>query len=93
MKDTIKAEERYWIGTNQMIQYEYGKDAKALLDGQRVVMICIKKSLEDYEYNKKENECFEKCEVFTTEAGKQYIYWRDNELEEDYITMIQEVQQ
>ncbi len=90
MKDTIKAKERYWIGSNQTIRQEYGNDAKALMDGQKAVMICIKKTLEDYEYNRRENECFEKCEVFTTDKGKQYIYWRDNELDEDYITLIGE---
>ena len=42
MKDTIKAKERYWLGTNQMLKYEYGENARALLDGQSVVMICIK---------------------------------------------------
>ena len=92
MRDTIKAKERYWIGSNQMIKYEYGNDARALLDGQNVVMICIKQPLEVYEYNRRENECFEKCEVFTTDNGKQYIYWRDNELDEDYITLIGENQ-
>lgn len=89
MKDTIKPKVCYWIGTNKAIKEEYGENAKALMDGQNVVMICFKMSLEDYNYNKKENECFEKCEVFTTQKGNKYIYWRDNELDEDYITKIE----
>ena len=90
MKNTIKAREVYWIDSNQEIRAKCGENAKALMDGQQVVMICIKQPLEVYEYNKRENECFEKCEVFTTRSGKQYIYWRDNELDEDYITLIGE---
>ena len=88
MKDTIKAKVCYWIGNSKAVREEHGEDARALLDGQDVVMICRKKSLEEYDYNKRENECFEKCEVFTTRKGNQFIYWRDNELGEDYITKI-----
>lgn len=88
MKDTIKAKEGYWIGKAPSLREEHGDDARVLMDGQKAVMLCFKRSIEDYEYNKRENECFEKMEVFTTRKGNQFIYWRDNELDEDYITKI-----
>lgn len=59
-----------------------------LLDGQNVIMLCELKPYGIYKEEAKENECFEKCEVFTTQKGNQYIYWRDNELDEDYITKV-----
>ena len=88
MKDTIKAKSGYWIGNSKATREEHGEDARVLLDGQDVVMVCHKRTIEEYDYNKRENECFEKCEVFTTQKGNQFIYWRDNELNEDYITKV-----
>lgn len=88
MKNTIKPKVCYWIGSNKEIKEKFGNNAKALMDGQKVVMICYLKTLEEYEENKKDNECFNKLEVFTTQKGNQYIYWRDEELDEDYITKV-----
>ena len=88
MKDTIKAKEGYWIGKNQMLSYNYGENARAVLDGQKVVMICTMTSLEEYQENREQNECFMQCEVFTTRDGNQFIYWTDIETGEDFITKI-----
>lgn len=89
MKNTIVASEVYWIGKNRDIIAEYGENARVLMDGQRAVMLCFKKSFIDYDEERKSNECFEKMEVFTTRSGKQYIYWRDNEIDIDYITLVE----
>ena len=88
MKDTIKAKEGYWIGKNQMLSYNYGENARAVLDGQKVVMICTMTSLEEYQENKEQNECFKQLEVFTTRDGNQFIYWIDTETCEEFITKI-----
>lgn len=92
MKDTIKAKVYYWIGSNQEIKREYGENARVVLDGQKVVMLCTLKSLEDFEDEKKQNECFRHVETFTTQNGNRYYYWRDEELDEDYITKFESVQ-
>ena len=86
MKDTIKANIGYWIGRTP--NQDKTDNRRVLLDGQKVVMLCRLMSYEIYKAESKENECFEKCEVFTTQKGNQYIYWRDNELDEDYITKV-----
>lgn len=44
---------------------------------------------EDYLEEKEGNECFNLCEVFTTQKGNQYIYWRDEEIDEDRITKVE----
>lgn len=92
MKDTIKAKMFYWIGKNPEIKKEYGENARALMDGQKVVMICTLRSLEDFKDERRQNECFRHLETFTTRTGNRYHYWRDEELNEDYITKFESVQ-
>lgn len=86
MKNTITAKVGYWIGRQSNL--DKSSNHRVLLDGQNVIMLCELKPYEIYKEEAKENECFEKCEVFTTQKGNQYIYWRDNELDEDYITKV-----
>lgn len=86
MKNTITAKVGYWIG--KMPNQDKMDKHRVLLDGQEVVMLCELKSYDIYKEEAKDNECFEKCDVFTTQKGNQYIYWRDNELDEDYITKV-----
>ena len=88
MKDTIKAKEGYWIGTNNMLKYNYGPNARAVLDGEKLIMICEMTSLEEYKANKEENECFVLQEVFTTRDKNQFVYWSDGETGEDFITKL-----
>ena len=92
MKDTIKAKECYWIGKNPEIKKEYGENARVLMDGQKAVMLCYLRSLEDFQDEKRQNECFRHLETFTTRKGNRYYYWRDEELDEDYITKFESVQ-
>lgn len=92
MKDTIKAKECYWIGKNPEIKKEYGENARVLMDGQKAVMLCYLRSLEDFQDERRQNECFIHLETFTTRNGNRYHYWRDEELDEDYITKFETVQ-
>ena len=61
---------------------------KMVVDGEYIVMFALARSVEDYEAEKEGNECFHFCEVFTSRKGSQYIYWRDEETNTDYITKI-----
>ena len=88
MKDTIFAKEGFWVGTNDMLKYNYGPNARAVLDGEKLIMICEMTTIQEYKDNKAENECFILQEVFTTKDGNQFIYWSDAETGEDFITRI-----
>lgn len=99
MKDTIKAKTEYRVITPEkggelwhMATWPFDEtDAdmvRVLADGEHIVMFALLVSYDEYMYNKKMNECFNLCEVFTTRKGNQYIYWRDEELNEDYLTRI-----
>ena len=86
MKNTITAKVGYWIGKEPGL--DKSSTRRVLLDGQTPIMFCDVVPYERYKEEARDNECFEKCEVFTTQKGNQYIYWRDNELDEDYITKV-----
>ena len=47
-----------------------------------------KRSYEDYKDEERQNEMFRRYEVFTTVKGNQFIYWRDEEIDADYITKV-----
>ena len=59
-------------------------------DGVEPLFVATLRSYEDYKEEKEGNECFMDCEVFTDKNGIQYIYWRDNEINADYITKVKE---
>ena len=84
MKDTIIAKNGYRV--KKVRNIVTGEIAYRIDDGEQPLFVAQKKSREEYESNKSENEEFMVCEVFTTVKGNQFIYWRDNELDEDYIT-------
>lgn len=65
-----------------------GSLAYMVYDGEEPVMICKKMSKEDFEYHRKNNECFEFEEIFKTRTGNKFIYWRDTEINADYITRV-----
>lgn len=82
--DTIQPEENYRI----MIKHsDRGTAARVLVDGSRVVMTCEKVPFSEMVENMRGNECFELCEIFSTKREK-WAYWRDNEINEDYISKI-----
>lgn len=86
MKDTIKAKYGYTVTKVKNIMT--GETAYIIRDGSKNLFIAQKVSEEDYKAEKEQNEAYYFCETFTTIEGDQFIYWRDNELDEDYITQI-----
>lgn len=88
MRNTIKAKEGYKVKKVQNI--ETGEYKFCVMDGRQKLFIAEKVGFEEYLYNKQNNECFRKCEVFTTVKGNQFIYWMDTETIEDFITKVKE---
>lgn len=84
MKDTIKAKYGY-----RVIKVK-GKEDYYINDGWVNLFRAQKRSYEDYMDEKRQNEMFRRCEVFTTVKGNQFIYWRDEEIDTDYITKVNE---
>lgn len=84
MKTTINA--RYGYRVRTMKNTETEQRLVAVYDGTELIMIATPADMDEYNYNKNYNECFEKCEVFATTKGNTFIYWRDNELDIDYVT-------
>lgn len=66
---------------------DYPENARLVLDGQDPVMLCYKRDYSEMVEEMNDNECFELCEIFST-AKRKYAYWRDNEIDEDYISVI-----
>lgn len=87
MKDTIKSTNGGYrvVKVKNIITNE---TAYRIDDGKQPLFVAEKRSFEDYEDEHEENEMFVFCEVFTTQKGNQYIYWRDEEIDVDYITEI-----
>ena len=86
MEDTIKAIYGYRVVKVRNI--DTGEDAYRICDGCNQLFIAHKRSYDDYKDDESNNEMFRRCEVFTTIKGNQFIYWRDEEIDEDYITKI-----
>ena len=90
MRDTIKARNEYIVKAGRIVcGYEKKIEVYTLYDGKEFIMMAKKASWEEYKDEAKENECFNNCEVFTDKKGKQYIYWRDEEANIDYLTPIE----
>lgn len=86
MKDTIKAKEEYRVVKVRNIIT--GEEGYRIDDGAQPLFVAQKRTWEDYKDEKEQNECFNQCEVFTTAKGNQFIYWRDEEIDADYITKV-----
>lgn len=86
--DTIKARNEYIVRVCTDKKTGERTDVRALYDGDELVMFAKRVCAGDFIENALENECFELCETFTTRNGGRYIYWRDNEIDEDYLTRI-----
>lgn len=82
--DTIQPKENYKIMIRNGAR---GTARRVLVDGSRVVMDCEKVPFSEMVENMRDNECFELCEIFSTKKSK-WAYWRDNEINEDYISKI-----
>lgn len=58
-----------------------------LLDGGQFVMAAQLKSFEEFKADCLEgNEGFTLLEMFVTRKGNKYIYWKDDETDEDFLT-------
>lgn len=89
MRDTIKAKNGYHVyKVRNMVT---GEEGYRIDDGKTPLFIAQKRSYEDYKDEERENEMFRRCEIFTTVKGNQYIYWRDEEIDEDYITKVKKI--
>lgn len=62
-----------------------------LKDGKEPVMLAEIRSYYDYQDEVKfhGNECAHACECFVTAKGNKWIYWRDEETDEDFLTLIE----
>lgn len=86
MRNTIKAKNGYRVVKVKNIIT--GKEGWRIDDGSEPLFVAQKRTYEDYQDEKQQNECFKQCEVFTTVKGNQFIYWRDEEINADYITKV-----
>ncbi len=91
MRNTIKAKNGYRVVKVKNIIT--GKEGWRIDDGIEPLFVAQKRTYEDYQDEKRQNECFKQCEVFTTVKGNQFIYWRDEEIDEDYITKVPKEEQ
>ena len=86
MKDTIKATYGYRVVKAR--NTDTGDEVYIICDGCYKLFIAHKRSYDDYKDEERNNEMFMFCEVFTTIKGNQFIYWRDDEIDADYITNV-----
>ena len=87
MRNTIKAKVGYVIWSKK------SKPNKVIVcDGDDVLFEGERRSWEDYKNEVLDygNEMAHKVEVFTTVKGNQFIYWRDEETDEDFITKVEQ---
>ena len=103
MKNTIKAKNGYRI--NKFKDEFFGEEIRTgitsfvkvdeftrmVRDGNECVMVCTLTPYCEFKDNELNNECFELCEVFTSVSGNQFVYWRDNEFDIDYISKVPEM--
>ena len=86
MKNTIKAKMYYRIVKVKNIIT--GEEGYRVDDGYEPLFVAEMRSYDDFLDEQEQNEMFNLCEVFTTRLGNQFIYWRDEEIDADYITKV-----
>lgn len=91
MRDTIKAKDGYHVVKVRNIAT--GEEGYRIDDGCNPLFVAQKRSYEDYKDEERQNEMFRRCEVFTTVKGNQFIYWRDEEIDANYITKVPKEEQ
>lgn len=99
-EETIKAKESYRIfkikniTADQLPLTVTDLHDLILLDGSTFVMGAQFRSFEDFIYEcvNGNNEAAGLCEMFITKKGNKFIYWRDYEADEDYLTKYEEAQ-
>ena len=88
MKDTIKSKDGYHV--RKVRNIFTGTEGYRIDDGGNPLFVAQKRSYNEYQDEMCNNERFSQCEVFTTVKGNQFIYWRDEEIDADYITKVPE---
>lgn len=95
MKTTIKAKVGYRV--RRIVIQDPNSDLLTLFkapcvlrDGEDMVMIAELRSMADYEREVEcgENEAAHFCECFITVKGHKFIYWRDEETDEDFLSQV-----
>lgn len=68
---------------------------RTLLNHNKIEMVAEYKSFEEFEDEvlNENNEMARVVEMFITKKGNKYIYWRDDEINADYLTKYVEVSQ
>ena len=85
MRNTIKAKVGYVVK-----HLKSDPDTIRLYDGDECLFQGTLRTYEDYidECVNGNDETAVKCEVFTTVKGNQFVYWRCEEFDEDYLTKV-----
>ena len=86
MRSTIMANIGYRV--KRVVNVITGELALMVYDGNQPIMVAHAATVEEYTDNRENNEAFCLCEIFKTVKGNVFAYWRDEELDEDYITKI-----
>ena len=89
MKVTITAKTGYKV--KRVANVITGEPALMVYDGNQPIMVAHAATVDEYTDHRENNDAFNLCEIFKTVKGNTFAYWRDEELDEDYITKIGEV--
>lgn len=87
-RNIITAKVGYTVKTNYH-DTRTGEKVRVLFDGDEMIMVGHIKTMQDHCEELEQNEEYHVCEVFTTVKGNQFIYARDEELDKDYLIMVE----
>ena len=85
MRNTMKSVNGYKV---YRVHDYNGNEFLKLKDGDEILAYAEERTIDDYEWEKEDNEMFCKVGVLTTTKGNQFIWWCDRETEEDYLTKV-----
>lgn len=88
MRNTIEAKHGGYHCRKLYRNEEHTDFIYMVMDGEQPVMYANPVDWKFYISEKEGNECFNLCEVFTTIKGNQFIYFRDEEIDVDYIVKV-----
>lgn len=88
MRSTITAKIGYRV--KRVFNVITGESALMVYDGNQPIMVAHAATVEEYTDNRENNEAFCLCEIFKTVKGNTFAYWRDEEVDGDYLTKIGE---
>ena len=88
MRSTITAKIGYRV--KRVVNVITGEPALMVYDGNQPIMVAHAATVEEYTDNRENNEAFCLCEIFKTVKGNTFAYWRDEEVDGDYLTKIGE---